>query len=100
MRTSKPTCGSTWPKTRQWAGACGVSGSDWATAIVIWLEIVDISNNLGDAKSMITHPATTTHRRLGPQARLAVGITDGVLRVSVGLEDVRDLIEDFERALT
>jgi O-succinylhomoserine sulfhydrylase len=63
------------------------------------LEIVDISNNLGDAKSMITHPATTTHRRLGQQARAAVGITDGVLRVSVGLEDVRDLVEDFERAL-
>jgi O-succinylhomoserine sulfhydrylase len=48
---------------------------------------------------MITHPATTTHRRLGPEARRAVGITDGVLRVSVGLEDVRDLIEDLERAL-
>ena len=48
---------------------------------------------------MITHPATTTHRRLGSAARLAVGITDGVLRVSFGLEDVRDLIEDFERAL-
>jgi hypothetical protein len=63
------------------------------------LEIVDISNNLGDAKSMITHPATTTHRRLGPQARPAVGITSGVLLVSVGLEDVRDLIEDFDRAL-
>jgi O-succinylhomoserine sulfhydrylase len=63
------------------------------------LQIVDISNNLGDAKSMITHPATTTHRRLGEQGRLAVGITDGVLRVSVGLEDVRDLIEDFGRAL-
>jgi O-succinylhomoserine sulfhydrylase len=48
---------------------------------------------------MITHPATTTHRRLGEQGRFAVGITDGVLRVSVGLEDVRDLIEDFEHAL-
>jgi O-succinylhomoserine sulfhydrylase len=64
------------------------------------LEVVDISNNLGDSKSMITHPATTTHRRLGPEGRLAVGITDGVLRVSVGLEDVRDLIEDVERALS
>jgi len=63
------------------------------------LEVVDISNNLGDAKTLITHPATTTHRRLGPEARLAVGITDGVLRVSVGLEDVRDLLEDIERAL-
>ena len=63
------------------------------------LEVVDISNNLGDAKSMITHPATTTHRRLSPEARLAVGITDGVCRVSVGLEDVRDLVEDLKRAL-
>jgi O-succinylhomoserine sulfhydrylase len=63
------------------------------------LELVDISNNLGDAKSLITHPATTTHRRLSEEARLAVGITGGVLRVSVGLEDVRDLREDLERAL-
>ena len=76
-----------------------VGGKDEAFAVMNALEIVDISNNLGDAKSMITHPATTTHRRLGPQARLAVGITDGVLRVSVGLEDVRDLVEDFQRAL-
>jgi len=76
-----------------------VGGKDEAFAVMNALEIVDISNNLGDAKSMITHPATTTHRRLGPQGRLAVGITDGVLRVSVGLEDVRDLVEDFERAL-
>ncbi|MEO8557110.1 MAG: PLP-dependent transferase, partial [Actinomycetota bacterium] len=74
-------------------------GKDEAFALMNTLEIVDISNNLGDAKSLITHPATTTHRRLTPEARLAVGITDGVCRVSVGLEDVRDLIEDFERAL-
>ena len=74
-------------------------GRDEAFALMNALEIVDISNNLGDAKSLITHPATTTHRRLTPEARLAVGITDGVCRVSVGLEDVRDLIEDFERAL-
>jgi O-succinylhomoserine sulfhydrylase len=74
-------------------------GKDEAFKVMNALEIVDISNNLGDSKSMITHPATTTHRRLGPEGRLAVGITDGVLRVSVGLEDVRDLIEDLERAL-
>jgi O-succinylhomoserine sulfhydrylase len=76
-----------------------VGGKDEAFAVMNALQLVDISNNLGDAKSMITHPATTTHRRLGPEAQLAIGITDGVLRVSVGLEDVRDLIEDFERAL-
>jgi len=76
-----------------------VSGKDEAFEVMNALEIVDISNNLGDSKSLITHPATTTHRRLGPEGRLAVGITDGVLRVSVGLEDIRDLVEDFERAL-
>ena len=63
------------------------------------LQIIDISNNLGDSKSLITHPATTTHRRLTPEARAAVGITDGVLRVSVGLEDVHDIIDDLTRAL-
>ena len=76
-----------------------VGGKDEAFAVMNALEIIDISNNLGDSKSLITHPATTTHRRLGPEGRLAVGITDGVLRVSVGLEDVRDLVEDLERAL-
>jgi O-succinylhomoserine sulfhydrylase len=63
------------------------------------LTCIDISNNLGDAKSMVTHPATTTHRRLGEQGRLAVGITDGIVRLSVGLEHPDDLVEDLERAL-
>ena len=63
------------------------------------LQIIDISNNLGDAKSMVTHPATTTHRRLGPDGRAKIGITDGVVRFSVGLEDVEDLREDWEHAL-
>ena len=63
------------------------------------LAVVDISNNLGDAKSMVTHPATTTHRRLGAQARAAAGITDGTVRLSVGLEGVEDLIADLDRAL-
>ena len=70
-----------------------------AFALMNALEVIDISNNLGDSKSLITHPATTTHRRLSPEARAAVGITDGVLRVSVGLEDVRDLVDDLARAL-
>ena len=74
-------------------------GKDEAFALMNALEVIDISNNLGDSKSLITHPATTTHRRLTPEARSAVGITDGVLRVSVGLEDVRDLVEDLRRAL-
>ena len=76
-----------------------VGGRTEAFKVMNALEVVDISNNLGDAKSLITHPATTTHRRLGAEARLAVGITDGVLRVSVGLEDIRDIVEDLERAL-
>ena len=63
------------------------------------LRLVDISNNLGDAKSLITHPATTTHQRLTPEARAELGITDGLLRLSVGLEDPDDLIEDLEQAL-
>jgi O-succinylhomoserine sulfhydrylase len=63
------------------------------------LEIVDISNNLGDAKSLITHPATTTHRAVGPEDRARLGIGDGLVRLSVGLEDADDLIEDLDRAL-
>ena len=58
------------------------------------LEVVKISNNLGDAKSLITHPATTTHQRLTPEVRAAMGISEGMLRLSVGLEDIDDLIED------
>ncbi len=63
------------------------------------LEIIKITNNLGDSKSLITHPATTTHQRLGPDGRAAIGITDGMLRLSCGLEDPEDLLEDIERAL-
>src|SRR5947209_5155084 len=63
------------------------------------LEIINISNNLGDAKSLITHPATTTHQRLTPEQRAAIGIGDGMLRLSVGIEDVEDLIEDLQRGL-
>jgi O-succinylhomoserine sulfhydrylase len=63
------------------------------------LQIMKISNNLGDAKSLITHPATTTHQRLSPETRAEMGIGDGLLRLSIGLEDVRDLIDDMDRAL-
>jgi O-succinylhomoserine sulfhydrylase len=63
------------------------------------LELVTISNNLGDAKSIITHPATTTHQRLSEEARARLGITPGLLRLSVGLEDADDLIADLTRAL-
>ena len=63
------------------------------------LRIIDISNNLGDAKSLITHPATTTHRAMGPEGRAAVGLSDSVVRISVGLEDTEDLIADLVQAL-
>jgi len=74
-------------------------GKDLAFSVLDALRCVDISNNLGDSKSLITHPATTTHRRLGEAGRLAVGITDGIVRLSVGLEDPDDLLEDLEQAL-
>lgn len=63
------------------------------------LELVTISNNLGDAKSLITHPATTTHKNLSAEARAELGISDGLLRLSAGLEDVEDLMTDLDRAL-
>lgn len=74
-------------------------GKDVAFRVMNALQLVDISNNLGDAKSLVTHPATTTHRRLTEEARAAVGITDGTIRISVGLESVLDLVEDVEAAL-
>ncbi|MEC8545896.1 MAG: PLP-dependent transferase, partial [Pseudomonadota bacterium] len=63
------------------------------------LNIAAISNNLGDAKTLITHPATTTHFRLDDAAKAELGIRPTSLRVSIGLEDPADLVEDFERAL-
>ncbi len=63
------------------------------------LGLIDISNNLGDAKSLITHPSTTTHQKLTEEARLALGVTPGLLRLSVGLEDADDLCADLDQAL-
>jgi O-succinylhomoserine sulfhydrylase len=63
------------------------------------LQIARISNNLGDAKSLVTHPATTTHQRLTPEARAELGISEGFIRFSAGLEHADDLIEDFAAAL-
>ncbi len=64
------------------------------------LRVIDISNNLGDSKSLITHPATTTHRAMGPEGRAAIGLGDGVVRISVGLEGTEDLIADLDQALS
>jgi O-succinylhomoserine sulfhydrylase len=63
------------------------------------LRIIDISNNLGDSKSLMTHPASTTHRNIGAEARAAMGITDGMIRLSVGLEEVEDLVADVKQAM-
>ncbi|HSG80152.1 MAG TPA: O-succinylhomoserine sulfhydrylase [Acidimicrobiia bacterium] len=74
-------------------------GRTEAFAVLDALEIIEISNNLGDAKSLVTHPASTTHRRLAADVRGAMGITEGVIRISVGLEDVEDLLADLDHAL-
>jgi len=63
------------------------------------LRLVDISNNLGDAKSLATHPATTTHQRLSPDEKARIGVTSGLVRLSIGLEDPEDLAEDVAAAL-
>jgi O-succinylhomoserine sulfhydrylase len=74
-------------------------GKPAAFAFLNALRLIKISNNLGDAKSLITHPATTTHQRLKSEARAELGITDGMLRLSVGLENVGDLIADLDAGL-
>ena len=72
---------------------------DRAFEVLDKLRLIDISNNLGDSKSLITHPATTTHRAMGPEGRAAIGLGDGVVRISVGLEGTDDLIADLDQAL-
>jgi O-succinylhomoserine sulfhydrylase len=89
---------------RQMSGGGTVLAFDLGTQEAAWrfldaLEIIDISNNLGDAKSMATHPATTTHRSVPEAERLAMGLSAGYVRVSVGLEGQADLSRDFSRAL-
>lgn len=74
-------------------------GREGAFRFLNALEIVIISNNLGDAKSIITHPATTTHSRLSEEQRAALGISPGLVRLSVGIEDPEDLVADIESAL-
>ena len=74
-------------------------GKPAAFAAMNALRLVAVSNNLGDSKSLVTHPATTTHMRIGVEERARLGIGDGVLRLSVGLEDPLDLIEDLVQAL-
>ena len=75
-------------------------GKERAFEVLDKLSLIDISNNLGDSKSLITHPATTTHRAMGPDGRAAIGLGDAVVRISVGLEGTEDLIADLDRALS
>ncbi|QMT00948.1 O-succinylhomoserine sulfhydrylase [Gordonia jinghuaiqii] len=77
----------------------GIDGKKRAFEVLNALRIVDISNNLGDSKSLITHPATTTHRAMGPEGRAAIGLSDSVVRLSVGLEGIDDLLGDLDQAL-
>ncbi len=74
-------------------------GKPAAFRVLDALRLIRVSNNLGDSKSLVTHPATTTHMRIGAAERALLGITDGLVRLSVGLEDVVDLTEDLGRAL-
>jgi O-succinylhomoserine sulfhydrylase len=74
-------------------------GREAAWKVIDSTRLVSITGNLGDVKTTITHPATTTHGRISPEARAAAGITEGLLRVAVGLEAVSDLKADLERGL-
>lgn len=74
-------------------------GRDQAHALLDALELIDISNNIGDAKSLMCHPASTTHHNMGPEGREAMGVREGMLRINVGLEDIDDLIADMDQAL-
>ena len=73
-------------------------GRTQAHAVLDGLELIDISNNIGDSRSLMCHPASTTHHNMGPEGREAMGISEGMLRINVGLEDPDDLIEDLDRA--
>lgn len=75
------------------------NGKEGAFKFLNALEIIDISNNLGDAKSLSTHPATTTHKLFEPEVQLTLGVTPGLIRLSVGIEDIDDLAEDISNAL-
>ena len=75
-------------------------GRAQAHALLDALQLIDISNNLGDSRSLMTHPASTTHASVSAEAREAMGITEGMLRLSIGLEDPADLIDDLDQALT
>jgi O-succinylhomoserine sulfhydrylase len=74
-------------------------GRAQAHALLNALELIDISNNIGDSRSLMTHPASTTHHGMGAEARDAMGVVEGMIRINIGLEDPLDLIDDLDRAL-
>jgi O-succinylhomoserine sulfhydrylase len=76
-----------------------LAGREQAWALLDALELIDISNNIGDTRTLLCHPATTTHHNVGPEGRAAMGVSDGMLRINVGLEDPADLITDLDQAL-
>ena len=75
-------------------------GKDAAWRVINSCQLLSITANLGDTRSTLSHPATTTHGRISPEARAAAGIHDNLLRVAVGLESVDDIRQDLERGLT
>jgi O-succinylhomoserine sulfhydrylase len=75
-------------------------GRSQAMGLLNAMTLVDISNNIGDSRSLATHPASTTHHSVGPEAREAMGVGEGMIRINIGLEDPQDVIEDLDRALT
>ena len=75
-------------------------GRTQAHALLDALALIDISNNIGDSRSLMTHPASTTHASVAEDKRVEMGIGEGLLRLNVGLEDPQDLIEDLDQALT
>ena len=74
-------------------------GREGAWKVIDNTQFISITGNLGDVKSTITHPATTTHGKLSPEAKAAAGIREGLIRVSVGLEEIDDIIRDITRGL-
>lgn len=80
--------------------ALDVENRERAFALLDALELVDLSNNIGDARSLMCHPASTTHAAMTEEARAEMGVTEGLLRINVGLEDIEDLREDLDRALS
>ena len=74
-------------------------GLDAGRAFLDRIKMCSLSANLGDTRTIVTHPSSTTHGRLSREDRLEVGITEGLVRISVGLENVADIIEDLEQAL-